>query len=156
MGGNWTVKVACGGLWSSQSFLYQWPKDMVLGDFKMLFCSCCDSGFASNSDNEKAGQQMFDVGFHSNSVSCQSKLKEAPYLKPMKENTATVQQKKKLPLFWHGDLWYVRGSGCDTLELRPGSWPLGLGCGLRTSLCVVKLWNTAASFSATGAACSWE
>lgn len=62
---------------------------------------------------------MLDVGFHSNSVSCQSKHKEAAYLKPMKENTATVQQ-KKVALFWHGDLWYVRGSGCDTLELRAG------------------------------------
>lgn len=42
---------------------------------------------------------MLDVGFHSNSVSCQSKHKEAAYLKPMKENTATVQQKKSCPYF---------------------------------------------------------
>lgn len=82
---------------------------------------------------------MLDVGFHSDSVRRQSKYKEAAYLKPVKENTATVQQKKKLPLFWHGDLWYVRGSGCDTLELRPESRPLGLGHGLHTSLCEVQL-----------------
>lgn len=42
---------------------------------------------------------MLDVGFYSDSVRCQSKYKEAAYLKPVKENTATVQQKKKLSLF---------------------------------------------------------
>lgn len=42
---------------------------------------------------------MLDVGFHSDSVRCQSKYKEAAYLKPMKENTATVQQKKSCPYF---------------------------------------------------------